>query len=203
MVIENRQVKLSRTCKYGHQDDDASLAGIFDRLAHGNVVACAIIDHVRLIRSEVMDHSLTEVLIPGIDTKINSALLSLFQAEAADIGDHHLVCSHSFGCLGHQYADGSCSQNRDLCPFHIPRPSHCMDGDSQGLDHGAFVITHLIRQRGNLCLVNSKVMGGNTGGLKPHNLKFLTQIVFAVAAWIAAAADHLGLDSHLLPRLYS
>ena len=201
MVIEHSQINLPQAREHRNQNNCASLAGIFNRLPHGNVVARTVIDDVRFIRPQAFCHGLPEVFIPGIHTEVNSALLCFFKAQAADIRNHHLLSSQPLCCLCHQYPDGSRSQHCNLCSLYIPGLLHCVDRNSQRLYHSPLIIAHVIGKQGYLCGIHGKIVGCDTRSLETHHLQILAQIIFAMAARVALAAHHLGLDSHLLPWL--
>ena len=200
MVVKHGQVNLPQASEHSHQYDGASLARIPDCLAHGNVVACAVIDEVCFIRPKAFCHGLPKVLFPGIHTEVHAALLCFLKTQGADIRNHHLPRTQTLCCLGHQYPDGACSQHCNPCSRHIPCLLHGMDRNCQRFNHGPLIMSHVLRKQGNLCGIHGKIVGCSACGLKTHHLQILAQIVFAVAARVALAAHHLRLDCHLLPR---
>ena len=157
VVVCHGQIYSSHVCENCYQDDDASFSGIFDGLSHGDVIAGAVIDHIRFIRAESIDHGFSEILIFRIHAHVNAAFLCFFQTQVADVSDHDLGGAHSLGSLRHQVADRACADDYDIHTGHIAHLFYPMYSHCQRFDHGSLVIGHLFRDRCHLGSVHGEI----------------------------------------------
>ena len=76
-----------------------------------------------------------------------------------------------------------------------------MDCNCQRLDHCTFLVRHLLRDRCYLRCIYCKEFRSCSCCLEAHNLQFLAEIIFSMAAWIAMSAVYLRLDGYFLTNL--
>ena len=195
-VVQLRQVDVGGLGEHGHQDEGAALARVLDGLVHGDVVAGAVIDHVRLVRAEAGDQGLAEVAPGGVDGIVRAHRSGQLQAHVGDVGDHDGGGPAGLQRLGQQDADGARAQDDGLAALHVREALGGVHGHGQRLDHRAVVVAHALGQGRDLGGVHREVIAGGAGGLEAHDLQLLAEIVLAVEAGIAAPAEDLRLDGH-------
>ena len=201
MIVGNSKVNRCHICKYCYQYDDAAFSCILDRLSHSDVVSGTVIDHICLVRAKCFHQSFSEIFLFRVYADINAALFCFCKTEIADIGDHNFGCAHSLGSLCNKVSDRTCADHCDIHSLYIAHLLHCMICNSQRLDHSAFLIGHLFRNRGNLGCIYRKIFRSSSCCLEAHNLQFLTEVILSMAAWIAMSAVYLWLDGNFLANL--
>ena len=157
MIVGYRQIDLRHASEYSYQYDHASFSRVFDRLSHGDIISCAVVNHICFIRAESFYHGFSEILILCIYTHVDAALFCLFQTQIADIRDHNFGCSHSFSSLCNEITDGACTDNYDVHTGHITHLFYPMNRNCQRLDHGSFLIRHFLGDWGHLGCIYRKI----------------------------------------------
>ena len=201
VVIGNSKVNGCHIRKYRYQYDHAAFSRILDGLSHGDVISGTVIDHICLIRTKRLYQCLSEIFLLCVYTDINAALFCFCKTKVTDIRDHNPGCPHSFGCLRNKISDGTCTDHCDVHPFYIAHLLHCMDCNCQRLDHCTFLVRHLLRDRCYLRCIYCKEFRSCSCCLEAHNLQFLAEIIFSMAAWITVSAVYLRLDGYFLANL--
>ena len=198
MIVQRKQIHMRFLRKHGNQYNLASLSRILDRLSHGDVVSGTVIDDIRLIGAEALDHGFPEILFPGIDRVICAACLCKLQTVITDIRDQHFRCAHCLDGLGKKNADRSAAENRHLRPLQLVKPLRRMHRDGKRFNHRAFIIAHAVRERGHPVCIHRKILARGAGRLKSHDAQMLAQIIFPVPAWIALSTNDLRFNGHFL-----
>ena len=147
VIICNCKVYCCHSRKYGNKNDDTSFSCVFNCLSHCDIISCAIIDHICLVRTKGFNHCLAKVLLHSINAYINTTFFCFIQTKVADICDHYLCGTHSFCCLCNQVTDRSCTKNCNIQSLYISYLLHSMHCNCQRLDHGTFFIRHIFRNR--------------------------------------------------------
>ena len=168
VIICDCQIHLCHSCKYCNQYNHTSFSCIFDCLPHRNVISCTVIDHICLIRTKCLYHSLSKIFVQRVDTYINSTFFCFFQTQITDIGNHNLCCSHPFCCLCNKISNWTCADYCDIHSFYIAHLLYSMNCNCKRLDHRPFFIRHIFRNRCYLRCIYCKIFRSRTCGLKSH-----------------------------------
>ena len=203
MVICYSQIDFCHSCKNCNQYDHAALSCIFDCLSHCDIISGTVIDHICFVRSKSFYHCFSKVFVLCIDADINSTFLCFFETKVTDICDHDFGGSHSFGSLCHQVSDRTCSKDCNIHAFHIAHLFYSVNCNCQRLDHCTFLIGHFLWKWCYLGCIYCEVFGCRSGCLESHNLQFLAEIIFSMAAWIAVSTIYLWFNGDLLSFMKS
>ena len=198
MIVQDGEVNRSWLREHGDENDRRSLPRVLDRLAHRNVVPRAVVDDIRLVRSERKLHRRAEVFFRRVDREVRAALLRLRKSPFRDIRDEHRLGAQPLRRLRDEDANRPRTENRYLCALEIRKATRRMHRDRKRLDHRALVETHLFAELSYFLRVHREILARHPCRLKTHHLQLFAEIVLPMTARMTLPADDLGLYRNFL-----